>query len=148
MSFQVDTVTTTATPTAVIRESTTWERFPALWGQLLGEVWQFVRAHGLPAERNVMLYRDEVRDVEVGVELEGPLPAHDRVVASALPSGQAAMTILRGQPTVDGIAGAHEAVGKWCAAQGLAITGVRWEIYGHQRGDPDEIENEIYWELR
>lgn len=28
-----------ARPTAVVAAATTWPQFPALWGQLLGEVW-------------------------------------------------------------------------------------------------------------
>ena len=39
MERAVSVVATTATPTAVIRQATTWERFPTLWGELLDEVW-------------------------------------------------------------------------------------------------------------
>jgi hypothetical protein len=38
MEHVVTTVTTTATPTAVVREATTWEALPTRWGQLLDEV--------------------------------------------------------------------------------------------------------------
>jgi hypothetical protein len=36
-------------------------------GQLLDEVWAFVRSAGVAAERNVMLYADDVPNVEVGL---------------------------------------------------------------------------------
>ena len=68
-------VTTSATPTAVIRETTTWERFPTLWGELLGEVWTYLRTADVQTGRNVMVYPDDVPNVEVGVELEGSLAA-------------------------------------------------------------------------
>ena len=42
----VSIVATSATPTAVISETTTWERFPTLWRELLDEVWGFVRGAG------------------------------------------------------------------------------------------------------
>jgi hypothetical protein len=67
MEHVVTTVTTTPTPTAVVREATTWEAFPTRWGQLLDEVWAFVRSAGVAAGRNVMLYADDVPNVEVGL---------------------------------------------------------------------------------
>ena len=77
-------VATAATPTAVIRETTTWERFPTLWGELLDEVWTYVRGADVQAGRNVMLYLDDVPTVEVGVEV-GDAVASGRIVASVLP---------------------------------------------------------------
>ncbi|MGZ6675520.1 MAG: AraC family transcriptional regulator [Solirubrobacteraceae bacterium] len=141
-------VTTSAAPTAVIRETTTWERFPTLWGELLDEVWTYVRGAGVQAGRNVMLYLDDVPNVEVGVELEGTLTAPSgRVVASALPEGRAATTVARGAPSPEGIAAAHGAVVNWCDANGHARTGVRWEVYDHWRDDPDSFETTVYWLL-
>ena len=66
-------VTVQPRPTAVIARTTTWDEFPSLWGRLLDEVYRFVRGHeelatGDGAERwqNVMLYKDDRPDVEVG----------------------------------------------------------------------------------
>ena len=141
-------VATSATPTAVITEATTWERFPTLWRELLDEVWAYVRGAGVQAGRNVMLYADEVPNVEVGVELEGALVAPSgRVVASALPEGRAATTVARGAPSPEGIAAAHAAVVGWCDANGHTRTGVRWEVYGHWRDDPESFETAVYWLL-
>ena len=67
-------VATAATPTAVIRQQTTWERFPTPWRELLDEVWAHVRAGDVRAGHNVMLYLDDTPTVEVGVELEGRHP--------------------------------------------------------------------------
>ena len=140
-------VTTSATPTAVIRQTTTWERYPTLWGELLGEVWAFVRGADVRAGRNVMLYEDDVPNVEVGVEVDGAFAPGNRVVPSALPAGRAAATVHRGEPSPAGVAAAHAAVVDWCEANGHERTGVRWEVYDHWRDDPDSFETAVYWLL-
>jgi effector-binding domain-containing protein len=148
MAHAVSIVATSAAPTAAITETTTWERFPTLWRELLDEVWGYVRGAGVKAGRNVMVYLDDAPTVEVGVELEGILAAPSgRIVASALPKGRAATTVARGAPSPEGIAAAHAAVIDWCDANGHARTGVRWEVYDHWRDDPDSFETAVYWLL-
>jgi effector-binding domain-containing protein len=148
MEHAVSIVATSPTPTAVIKETTTWERFPTLWRELLDEAWGYVRAAGVPAGRNVMVYLDDVQNVEAGVELEGPLTAPSgRIVASALPEGRAATTVARGAPSPEGIAAAHAAVVEWSRANGHELTGTRWEVYDHWRDDPDTFEIAAYWLL-
>ena len=39
----VDVITVAPCLTAVVAQTTTWEQFPGLWGQLLDEVCDFVR---------------------------------------------------------------------------------------------------------
>jgi len=41
----------------------------------------------------------------------------------------------------------HEAIHRWCAAQGLALAGPRWEVYGPHRDDPAELTTEVTWLL-
>ena len=148
MAHAVSIVATSATPTAVIRETTTWERFPTLWGELLDEVWAYVRGAGVQAGRNVMLYLDDVPTVEVGVELDGTFVAPTgRVVASALPEGRAATTVARGAPSREGLAAAHAAVVEWSRTNDHELTGTRWEVYDHWRDDPDSFETAVYWLL-
>ena len=144
--YEVTVTDTAARPTAVVAAATTWQEFPSLWGQLLDEVWACLRAGGIHRGcRNVMLYRDNVPHVEVGVELSQPCPLTGQVVASALPAGQVAMTVHRG--AYAGLEAAHRAVLDWCAAQGLRTAGPRWEIYGPHREDPAEVWTEVYWLL-
>ena len=117
MGYQVSVTEVAARPTAVVRAATTWQEFPALWKELLDEVWACLRASGIRRGcPNVMLYRDDVPHVEVGVELHQPCQLTGRVVASALPAGQVATTVHRGPYA--GLASAHRAVLDWCAAQG------------------------------
>ena len=47
MSYQVTGTGVTARPTAVIPAATTWQEFPSLWPELLGEVWACLHAGGI-----------------------------------------------------------------------------------------------------
>jgi effector-binding domain-containing protein len=143
MSYQVTVADVAARPTAVVAATTTWQEFPTLWKELLDEVWACLRAGGVRRGcPNVMLYRDDVPHVEIGVELRQPCPLTGRVVASALPAGQVAMTVHRGPYA--GLASAHRAVLDWCATQGYRPAGPRWEVYGPHRDDPAELSTEVY----
>ena len=140
-------------PTAVIAETTTWEHFPRLWGQLLDEVYRFVRGRtdlatgdGAGLWQNVMLYKDDRPDVEVGVLVSRPFEPEGRVIASELPAGEAATATHRGDYARLGVT--HYAVRDYVAAQGRELAGPRGEIYGHWRPDPSELETEVFWLLR
>jgi effector-binding domain-containing protein len=146
MTYQVIVTDVAARPTAVAAATTTWQEFPTLWRDLLDEVWTCLRAGGITRGcRNVMLYRDDVPHVEVGVELLQPCRLTGRVVASTLPAGQVAMTTHRG--SYAGLGAAHRAVIDWCAAQGRRLAGTRWEVYGPHSEDPAEVWTEVYWLL-
>ena len=135
-----------ALPTAVVRATTTWPRFPTVWSELLDEVWACLRAGGVDRGcPNVMLYLDDTPRVEVGVWLRVPCELTGRVVRSELPAGRVARTVHRGP--YQGIGDAHRAVIEWCAANGEQLTRTRWEIYGPHREDPAELTTEISWLL-
>src|ERR1700722_2497104 len=135
-----------APPTVVVAARTTWQEFPVLWGQLLGEVWDCLHGGGIDRGcRNIMLYRDSVPNVEVGGLLDRPCPLTGRVRASALPAGTAAVTVHRGP--FSELGAAHDAVLGWCAARGHAPSGARWEVYGPHNDDPAQQWTEVYWLL-
>jgi effector-binding domain-containing protein len=144
-AFEVRIVDTDETPTAVVRATSSWAEYPALWPRLLERVWSVVRERGVPAGRNVMRYLDDVPHVEVGVELEGPCDDLGELERSWLPGGRAATTVIVGQLTAERIALAHAAIHRYSRSNGITLTGQRWEIYGHQRGDPAAIETAVYW---
>ncbi len=144
MDYEVSLAEAESRRTAVVAARTTWPEFPALWGQLLGEVWQCLRAGGIHGGcRNIMLYLDSVPNVEVGVLLSQPCPLTGRVVASALPAGTAAMTVHRGP--FGELRAAHDAVAGWCAAHGHRPAGPRWEIYGPNEDDPARQWTQVCW---
>jgi effector-binding domain-containing protein len=134
-------------PTAVIAQATTWAEFGSLWRSLLDEVYAVLRSDGsLRPGCNVMLYRDDVPNVEVGVGLTDPFTASGRVIRSALPAGLVATTVHRGP--YEQLGAAHRAVREWCAARGHGLAGARWEIYGDWREDPAELETEVSYLTR
>ena len=152
-SAPVAVVTVEPRPTAVVAQATTWSEFPRLWPRLLDEVYAVVRATPRPADggaserwQNVMLYKDQTPSVEVGVLADEPFSPAGRVVSSQLPGGRAAMAVHRG--AYAGLGDTHAAVRQYVADHGLEPAGPLWEIYGHWRADPDELETEIYWLLR
>jgi effector-binding domain-containing protein len=140
-------------PTAVVAETTTWEEFPSVWRQLLDEVYRFVRSRtdlgtgdGAELWQNVMLYKDDRPRVEVGVLVSASFEPEGRVIASELPGGEAATATHRGNYARLGVT--HDAVRDHIAAHGRELAGPCWEIYGHWRDDPREVETAVYWLLR
>ena len=142
LHHEVSVTNVAARPTAVVAAATTWPEFPSLWKQMLDEVWACLRASGIHGGcPNIMLYKDDVPHVEIGVELRQPCPLTGRVIASALPAGRVAMTVHHGP--YSRLGAAHHAVLDWCAAQGLR-PGPRWEIYGQHHDDPAQLRTEVY----
>jgi effector-binding domain-containing protein len=145
-SYEIVVRPTAASATAVVAQATSWDEFPSLWPVLLDEVYAFVRAGGATQDgHNVMLYVDDVPNVEVGIQVTGPFEASGRVRPSELPAGRAATTIHRGPYSELGAA--HAAVLAWCAANGQELIGTRWEIYGDWHEDPQDLETEVSYLL-
>jgi effector-binding domain-containing protein len=119
----------------------------------LGEVYGFVRsrtdlATGSSGElwQNVMLYKDQRPDVEVGVLVSRSFEPEGRVVLSELPGGEVATATHRGDYAQLGVT--HDAVRDYVSSAGRELGGPCWEIYGHGRADPSEAETEVFWLLR
>ena len=141
------TLVETAPPsTLMVPATTSWSEFPTLWPELSQEVWGCVRAAGITSgSPNVMLYRDDVPNVEIGVLCSDPVPLTGRVQVSALPGGRVATATHRGHGAQLG--GTHDAVHEWCRAEGHELTSTRWEIYGPHRDDPADSWVEVSWLL-
>jgi effector-binding domain-containing protein len=153
LATRVEFVKVDPRPTAVVAQTTTWAEFPTLWGQLLGEVYGFVRSRpdlatgsGAESWQNVMLYKDRRPDVEVGVLVTAPFEPAGRVIASELPGGEVATATHLGDYARLGVT--HDAVRERVVAEGRELGGPCWEIYGHARADPGEQETEVFWLLR
>jgi effector-binding domain-containing protein len=143
----VEVLTVTARPTAVVIRSTTWDEFPQLWMQLLDQVYAFLKTSEVrQTGHNVMLYKDDVPNVEVGVEVDGPFVSSGGVASSALPAGEVARSVHRGD--YSGLGSAHQAIHDWSAGSGRTLAGPRWEIYGDWHEDPAQLETEVYYLLR
>jgi effector-binding domain-containing protein len=116
---------------------------------MLDEVWKFLRTtapQGLYKQgHNIMLYKDDVPNVEVGVQVSGAFEAVGRVVASTLPGGLVAAATHSG-PITD-IGHTHDAVCAWSKANGYRQTGPRWEIYGDPDPSTGHFDVDVFWSL-
>lgn len=149
MAVEVIVTTVEPTPTAVVAATTTWAEFPRMWGPMLDQVWSFLRGdapeglyqHG----HNIMLYKDDVPHVEVGVQVSGSFEPAGQVVASALPGGLVATATHTGP--VAGIGETHHAVRQWSEQNGYRPAGPRWEIYGDPDPSTGDFDVDVFWSL-
>jgi effector-binding domain-containing protein len=149
MAVEVSVKTVEPTPTAVVAATTTWAQFSTLWGPLLDQVWSFLRSEapeGLYKRgHNIMLYKDDAPNVEVGVQVSGAFASVGDVVASTLPGGRVATATHTGPITR--IGDTHQAVRQWTATNGYALAGPRWEIYGDPDSSTGHFDVEVFWLL-
>jgi effector-binding domain-containing protein len=149
MTVGVSVKTVEPTPTAVVAAAVTWAEFPAMWKPMLDQVWSFLRGgapEGLYRQgHNVMLYKDDVPNVEVGVQVTGSFDSVGRVAASSLPGGLVATATHIGP--VSGIGDTHQAVRQWSEANGYRSAGPRWEIYGDPDPSTGDFRVEVLWLL-
>lgn len=149
MAWEIEVVDAPERLTAVVALETTWPDLPAAAGEAFDDVWALLRSddgEDLPAGgRNVILYKDAVPHVEVGVEVARTFDATGRVEPSSLPGGTVARTVHRG--SYEDLPAAHEAVRVWCEEHSHEVTGQRWEVYGDWHDDPEQLETEVAWLL-
>jgi effector-binding domain-containing protein len=149
MAVEVTVKAVDPVPTAVVASSTTWAEFPAVWGPMLDQVWSFLRGgapEGLYKQgHNVMLYKDDVPNVEVGVQVSRSFDAAGHVVSSALPGGLAATATHAGP--VAQIGDTHRAVREWSNANGYQLAGPHWEIYGDPDPSTGHFDVDVFWSL-
>jgi len=137
-----------ARPLAVVRLVARPEEFSRVVPKYCGVVWNALKANGVKgAGRHVAVYRDDVVNLEVGVEMEGEFAGAGEVVSSALPVGMVASAVHLGP--YQKLGEAHAAVKAWCAREGYALAGPKWEIYGHWleewNSDPAKIRTDVFY---
>ncbi len=144
-------------PLAVVRRKARSAELSKIIPACCGIVWGVVKSAPIAgAGRLVAVYWDGEINLEIGVEVERPITELDgtiglgEVVPSAIPAGAAATTVHFGP--YDRLAAAHQAVRDWAAANGHALAGPSWEIYGHWlptwNSDPSLIRTDVYWLLK
>ncbi len=147
MEPQVQIVQASPQPTAIVRFRARQPELAKLIPQACGEVWTFVRSRGIPNPgRHLAVYLDCEMNIECGVEVGAPFTGNGRVVCSATPAGKAATAAHFGP--YNRLGETHDAVQKWCAANGHALAGPSWEIYGHWNDDPAQLRTDVYWLLK
>jgi effector-binding domain-containing protein len=149
MTVEVTVRAVEPTPTAVVAATATWPEFPKMWRPMLDEVWSFLRSgapDGLYKQgHNIMLYKDDVPNVEVGVQVSGSFAPAGQVVASTLPGGLVATATHTG-PIAE-IGDTHQAVCAWSTANGYQLAGPHWEIYGDPDPSTGDFDVDVCWSL-
>jgi effector-binding domain-containing protein len=137
------------TPTAVLAAAVPWAELPNAWRPMLDKVWCFLRGsapEGLYTNgHNIMLYRDSVPNVEIGVQVSGSFEPAGDVVSSALPGGLTATATHTGP--IAGIDATHQAVRDWSTAHGYEPAGPFWEVYSDPDPSTGHFDVQVCWLL-
>jgi effector-binding domain-containing protein len=116
---------------------------------MLNKVWSFLRGdapEGLYKQgHNIMLYKDDVPHVEIGVQVSGSFDPADHVLASTLPGGLVAIAAHTGP--IAKIGDTHQAVCEWGKANGYRLAGPCWEIYGDPNPSTGDFDVDVFWSL-
>ncbi len=123
------------------------------WGPALDKVWAFIRTHpGLRTDgHNIFLYHHPTQAgapilCDFGVEVTRAFEPAGEVYATETQGGEAAIAVHRG--SYHRMKEAHEAIGKWMAANGRESAGHSWEIYGDPTPDPTDTETTVVYLLK
>jgi effector-binding domain-containing protein len=139
---------------AAVRETVKLSDLAEKIAPLLGEVWDFIKASDISMTgHNVIVYSSEGRgadgelsfDALFGVEVRGVFNPTRRVIDAATPGGPTAKTIHMGPYSE--LPRAHDAVRRWCAANGQRMAGANWEVYGDWSDDPAQLRTDVYYLL-
>ncbi len=135
-------------PLAAIRARIPLDRVGADIIRLLDVIWPVLRAQGAATGHNVVIYHgaeDGGLIVDVGVEVPAGFQADGDVQPAATPAGDVAATAHFGD--YSRLAGAYEALERWCASNGRRPAGVNWEVYGDWDDDPGKVRTDVYFLL-
>ena len=123
------------------------------WKPALDKVWDFIRSQpGLWTDgHNVFLYHHPSQAggpilCDFGVEVTRTFKGSGEVYATETPAGEAAVAVHRGP--YHRMNEAHEAIGKWMAANQRESAGQSWEIYGDPAPDPAQTETTVVYLLK
>lgn len=137
---------------AVVRRQAKPAELPTVVPNGCGVVWGVLHAQRVDnAGRHIAVYFDSEINLEVGVEVEEPLPfeREGEVIRSSLPTGRVVVTTHYGP--YQQLYKAHEAIRNWSKAKGTKLAGVNWEVYGHWQEewntDPMKIQTDVYYLL-
>ena len=138
---------------AVVRREVAPGAVGSAWKPALDKVWEFLRTQpGLRTDgHNVFLYHRPAQAgapilCDFGVEVTRAFETTGEVHATETPAGEAAVAIHRG--AYHRMNEAHDAIGKWMAANRRESAGHSWEIYGDPTPDPVDTETTVVYLLK
>lgn len=152
MNISIETVT--ASPVSAVIARVPPDQIAAHFKQNLDKVYAFLTAcpeYRLGGAHNVFLYRrndgpaDGKLTVAYGVFVERPFPPLGVIVCTETPAGRIATANHIGP--YDQLGRTHDAIHAWCKANGHALAGTDWEIYGDWNDDPSKLETKVCYLL-
>ena len=146
MAYDVTIIEVPAQALAVVRRRATLNELGAVLTEAFDQVSDFIGEHKVVTGHNVVLYLDQVFNLEVGVQVMSPLPAHESIIASETPAGRVATTTHFG-PYED-LTLAHTAIARSVIGGGLQVAGPNWEVYGDWDEDPEKLRTDVYYLLK
>jgi effector-binding domain-containing protein len=147
MEYQVHVEQVASQLTAVVRCRARSSSLAQVVPQACGEVWAYIRSSPLlHPGRNLALYLDGEINLECGVEVFQSFEGNGRVICSRTPAGTVVTAAHFGP--YQGLHEAHDIIRKWCAANGHAVPGINWEVYGHWDDDPAKLRTDVYYLLQ
>ncbi|GAA1871504.1 GyrI-like domain-containing protein [Pseudonocardia ailaonensis] len=143
-------ITTTATPTAVVREVVAMSELAPFYDRAFSVLPTTVAGQGVaitgPAFGHYFGMPGETVDLAAGFPTDRPVTPEGDVVAGELPAGRVARLVHAG--SFDGLGEAWQALGAWIAEQGLTPGGEFWEVYVTEPSpdmDPADLRTELNW---
>lgn len=123
------------------------------WRPAVGKVWEFIRSQpGLRTDgHNIFVYHHPKQPsapilCDFGVEVTRTFETAGEVYATETPGGEAAVAVHRGP--YNRMNEAHNAIGKWMAANRRESAGHSWEIYGDPTPDAADTETTVVYLLK
>ena len=148
--YEVREVIVAPRAVAGVRACVAFGRVGAEFGPYLDQVYAAKRAGAVALDgQNIFIYRsasDGYLTVDFCVGVTAPFSGVGAVVPLETPSGPAAMTTHVGD--YRGLGDANAALREWCRANGRAIAGPSWEVYGHWDADPAKLRTDVYYLLK
>jgi len=152
MPVSVNLLTVQPRTLAAVRREVRPGAVSSAWGPAVGKVWDFIRSQpGLwTIGHNVFLYHHPAQPgapilCDFGVEVTRAFETAGEVYSTETPAGEAAVAVHRGP--YSRMNEAHEAIGKWMAANRRESDGHSWEIYGDPTPDPADTETTVVYLL-
>ena len=143
-------MTVAARPVAGVRAQVRRGHVAKEFDRHLSQVYAAARAGHIHVDgQNVFIYRaatPEQLTVDFCVGVTAPFAAIGEVMPLETPHGVAAMTTHRGE--YGRLGEANAAILSWCRANGRAIAGPSWEVYGHWHNDPAQLQTDVYYLLK
>ena len=123
------------------------------WKPALDKVWEFLRSRpGLRTDgHNIFIYHHPAQPgapvvCDFGVEVTRTFEPAGEVYSTETQYGEAAVAIHRGP--YNRLGEAHDAIGKWMAANRRESVGLSWEIYGDPTPNPADTETTVVYLLK